>query len=196
VAAVTGAVRGSLTVLASERNRAGYARVANLVDGDAYYWSSADPFHTPGYVRKLRSMGRAVHRHHGLWIAPAAAGFDARLIGGTRVVSRRGGATLRRALDVAATTAPDAIGIISWNEFSENSHIEPSRTYGFQELRTLADVLGAQPPVTADLDSSDSPATGAQYGLPLLGGFVVTLLSGGALLARRRRRHRAVVPPR
>jgi LPXTG-motif cell wall-anchored protein len=202
VASVTRAVRGSLLVLASERNAAAYARLADVVDGDAYYWSSADPFHTPGYARKLRSMGRAVHRRHGLWIAPATAGFDARLIGGTRVVSRRGGATLRRSLDVAATTAPDAVGVISWNEFSENSHIEPSRAYGFQELRTLAQVQGARPPVTADLDSSAAPATGAQYGVPVLAGFAVTLAAGGLLVARRRRGtprghpHRGATPPR
>lgn len=187
VAEVTRGVRGSLTVLASERNRAGYARLANLVDGDAYYWSSADPFHTPGYARKLRSMGRAVHRHHGLWIAPAAAGFDARLIGGTRVVSRRGGATLRRALDVAATTAPDAIGIISWNEFSENSHIEPSERDPGGSLAVLAGLLGARAPDLAD-DSSGAGGGGSWSGAPLAG--AVALLIGGALavIVRRGRR--------
>ncbi len=33
----------------------------------------------------------------------AAPGFDARLVGGTSVVERRGGATLRAELDAAAT---------------------------------------------------------------------------------------------
>src|SRR6185312_8257649 len=130
VASVTSGLRNRLTILASERNVDGYERLAPYVDGDAYYWSSADPFHTPGYARKLDAMADAVHARGGIWIPPAAAGFDARMIGGTKVVPRRGGATLRRALDAATTSSPDAIGIISWTEFTENSYIEPSRRLG------------------------------------------------------------------
>jgi hypothetical protein len=190
VASVTGAVRDRLLVLASEKNAAGYARLAGAVDGDAYYWSSADPLHTPGYAAKLRAMGRTVHRSGGIWIAPAAPGFDARAIGGTKVVPRRGGATLRRALDDATASSPDLIGLISWNEFTENSDVEPSSAHGFQSLHVLADVLHAHVPTAGDLDSSQSSPTGARYGLPLLIGFVAVLLGGTALMSRRRR-----VPP-
>lgn len=187
VAQVTAPLRSSLQVLASEKDPGRYASLAGSVDGDAYYWSSADPFRTPGYAAKLRRMSAAVHRSGGIWVAPAAPGFDARLIGGRKVVPRRGGATLRRSLDQATASSPDVVGLISWNEYSENSHVEPSRAHGFQELRVLADVLGAKAPNDADLDSSQSAPTGGQYGLPLLGGFVVVLLGGAALLSRRRR---------
>jgi hypothetical protein len=185
---VTAGVRDRLLVLASEKQPERYGPIADAVDGNAYYWSSADPMRTPGYPSKLRQLGQVVHRSHGLWIAPAAPGFDARLIGGTRVIPRRDGRTLRRALDVAAASAPDAIGILSWNEFSENSQIEPSKLYGFQSLRVLAGALHATVPGDAGFDSSDSPPTGVAYGLPLLGGFVVVLLGGAALASRRRRR--------
>ena len=43
IAAVTSAVRGSMLVLATEKNVAGFRRVANVTDGDAYYWSSVNP---------------------------------------------------------------------------------------------------------------------------------------------------------
>jgi hypothetical protein len=188
VAGVTRGLPRSMLVLASEKSASAYARVARWFDGDAYYWSSADPLHTPGHVRKLRQMGAAVHRRHGIWVAPAAPGFDARLIGGRTAVPRRGGDTLRRSLDDATTSAPDVLGLISWNEFTENTYVEPSRRYGVQALRVLADVLGAQPPVAGDLDSSRSAATGARYGLPLIGGFAAVLVSGALLLGRRRRR--------
>jgi hypothetical protein len=187
IARVTARVRRSLLVLATEKQPGDYPRLARAVDGDAYYWSSADPLRTPGYESKLRRMSLAVHRGHGLWVAPAAPGFDARLVGGTMVVPRRGGETLRRSLDAAAGSAPDAVGLISWNEFSENSQIEPSASHGFESLRVVADVQNAQPPSTGDFDSSASPPTGAAYGLPLLGGFLAVLLGGGALAARRRR---------
>src|SRR5207302_3297144 len=87
VAGVAARVRPRMLLLASEKNRAGYLRLAGLVDGDAYYWSSVDPLrHARFYPAKLDSMSAAIHAHHGLWIAPAAAGFDARLLGGHIVV--------------------------------------------------------------------------------------------------------------
>jgi hypothetical protein len=188
VAGVTRALPRSMLVLASEKSASAYARVARWFDGDAYYWSSADPLHTPGHLRKLRQMSAAVHRRHGIWVAPAAPGFDARLIGGRTVVPRRAGDTLRRSLDDATASAPDVLGLISWNEFTENTYVEPSRRYGFQALRVLADVLGAQPPVAGDLDSSRSSPTAARDGLPLIGGVAAVLVSGALLLGRRRRR--------
>ena len=167
----------------------GYRRVAELMDGNAYYWGSVNPATYPGYPQKLAQMGRAVHERGGLWIAPAAPGFDARLVGGSSVVERRNGATLRTQLDAATASAPDALGLISWNEFSENTHIEPSRAYGSRYLRVVADVRGAELPDLRDFDSSAPAATGANYGLPLLGGF--GFLLGASILtvvlhARRR----------
>jgi hypothetical protein len=199
VAGVTSALRPAVTVLATEKTLRGIRRLARAVDGDAYYWSSADPLRTPGHVRKLVAMGRAVHRAGGVWIAPATAGFDARLVGGRKTVPRRSGATLRASLDAATASSPDAIGLVSWNEYSENSHIEPSRQYGYQELRTLADVLGSHAEIspTAELDSSSSSSpTGTRHALPLLAGLIAVLL-GGALVARRRRAgyRRGVLPP-
>lgn len=146
--------RDRALILASEKNVADYQRLADIVDGNAYYWSSVNPATHPGYSEKLAAMGDAVHEKGGLWIAPAAAGFDARLIGGTTVVERQDGETLRIEMDSAIQSAPDAIGLISWNEFSENSHIEPSQTYGKRYLQVLAEVRTASAPKVNDFDSS------------------------------------------
>jgi hypothetical protein len=186
VAKVTRGRRNRLLILASEKNADAYRRLAHLVDGDAYYWSSVDPDTFPGYEQKLQGMGATVHRGGGLWIAPAAPGFDARLIGGKMVTPRRNGTTLRRELDAAISSSPDAIGLISWNEFSENSHIEPSRRYGNRYLQVLADINGKTFHSEGDFDSSD-PAGGLAYGLPFLVGFVI-FFGGGVLVLRRRRR--------
>ncbi len=80
----------------------------------------------------------------GIWIPSAAPGFDARKVGGTSVVGRRGGATLREELDAATRSSPDAVGLISWNEFSENTHVEPSVDHGSRYLDVVADVRSAQ----------------------------------------------------
>jgi hypothetical protein len=99
------------------------------------------------YPGKLAGMAAAVHEYGGVWIAPAAPGFDAREIGGERVIERQDGAMLRRQVGAALGSDPDAVGIISWNEFSENSHIEPSCDYGTQDLIVIAALRGGSAPV-------------------------------------------------
>ncbi len=181
VAQVTSTRRERLLLLASERNVAGYERLADFVDGDAYYWSSVNPDTFPGYPEKLAEMSGAVHARRGLWIAPAAPGFDARAIGGTTVVERQDGETLRRQMTAALQSAPDAVGLISWNEFSENSHIEPSLTYGGRYLEVLANMQGAPAPVIENFDSDEPAATRGRNALPLLGALAALL--GGLGLA-------------
>jgi hypothetical protein len=194
VAQVTAGRRGQLLMLASEKNVDGYQRLADIVDGDAYYWSSVNPETFPGYQNKLDDMGKAVHAHGGLWIAPAAPGFDARLVGGSTVVDRKDGQTLRQQMDAAIRASPDVVGIISWNEFSENTHIEPSQDYGTRYLEVLADILGGVAPSATDFDSSEPAATGISYGLPLLGG-LVALIAAGLVIVVRRGNRKGATPP-
>jgi len=80
-----------MLVLATERNVDGYRRVSDVTDGDAYSWSSVNPWTNSYYVEKLADMAAAVHADGKYWMAPFASGFDARLVGGTRDVARRDG---------------------------------------------------------------------------------------------------------
>jgi len=158
------------------------------VDGNAYYWSSVDPTTFPGYVEKLSAMSAAIHDHRGIWVAPAAPGFDARLIGGTRVVDRRGGQTLREELNAALQSNPDAIGIISWNEFSENTHIEPSENYGTMALDVLMGRQTSQPPRVTNFDSSaqgESDAGPVFQPFILLGVFMLAAVSISVVITRQ-----------
>jgi phospholipase C len=186
VGSVTRPLRDGLLILASERNVAGYRRLAGLVDGDAYYWASVNPRTYPDQAGKLRELGRAVHTRGGIWIPSAAPGFDARLVGGTSVVQRRGGDTLREELDAATGSDPDALGLISWNEFSENTHIEPSVRHGSRYLNVVADVRHAKLPQSGEFDSSEPAATGVNYGVPLLGAMALFLIASLGLLLRPR----------
>lgn len=170
-------------LLGSERSAADYQKRAGLFDGDAYYWSSGDPLSTPGYLKRLTDLSAAVHASKGLWLAPASTGYDGRLNGGTTVVDRRNGATLTAAWADAQATNPDGIALISWNEFTENSYVEPSRNYGERYLVVLALLTGAPGPVhnptpspnaiaplapTAQASPSGAPA-GAATGGPTRG---------------------------
>jgi hypothetical protein len=187
VATIADNYRDRLYLLASERTASGFLRLAEVVDGDAYYWSSVDPDTFPGYPEKLAAMGREVHAHGGLWVAPAAPGFDARLLGGTAVVERYDGATLRRQLDAALRSSPDAIGLISWNEFSENTHVEPSLNHGTRMLESLSDRHVSLPPQIVDFDSSAPGTTDpdSSYGLYVVASvFLFVGLSIALLVAR------------
>jgi hypothetical protein len=155
---VTTSVRDSALVLATEKSPEGYQRVARYFDGNAYYWSSVDPQTNGRYQERLAAMSSTVHKSGGLWIAPFAPGFDARLIGGTREVPRRDGETLRMEYNAAVSSSPDALGLISWNEFSENTHVEPSERYQNSALVELISLVRGPsvraPPMT---DDSDDP---------------------------------------
>lgn len=182
------ALRRRVQLLGTERNVDGYRRIANLVDGDLYYWSSVNPDTYPHYGGKLREMSAAIHARGGLWIAPAAPGFDARLLGKTTVVDRNNGATLRTELKAAFRSNPDMVGVISWNEFSENTYIEPSGRYGGRYLRVLAEYLHATPPKIGNFDSDAPAATDYGYSLPLLFGLVLLAVAGVFILSARRNR--------
>jgi hypothetical protein len=87
------------------------------------------------------------------------------------------------------TSAPDALGIISWNEFSENSYIEPSQNYGFTYLNILSEINHLPVPQIGEFDSSEPAATFAEV-LPYskwvaLGGIFTLILSGFIVVARR-----------
>jgi len=81
------------------------------------------------------------------------------------------------------------LGIISWNEFSENSHIEPSQKYGSTYLDIVSEINSLPPPVIGEFDSSEPAATFPEI-LPnsrwiALGGLSVLILTGLIVIARR-----------
>jgi hypothetical protein len=177
-----------ILILASERNVDDYSRLADLVDGNAYYWSSVNPDTFPGYPEKLKAMGEAVHANGGLWVAPAAPGFDARLIGGTTVVDRKDGETLQIQFNTASQSSPDAVGLISWNEFSENSHIEPSENYGNRYLEVLVDMGAIPAPKVNNFDSSEPGITldNMDFNRPIALGLLGLLVVGSLFVLVRR----------
>jgi hypothetical protein len=114
---------------------------AAYLDGDAYYWSSQDPYRNPQSFSQLATLAAAVRSSGSnpdgsrkAWIAPLSPGYDKQLAGGTNCVPRRGGQTMATLFAGNAKTAPDAWGLISWNEVVEGTYIEPLQRYGQQEL--------------------------------------------------------------
>jgi hypothetical protein len=59
----------------------------------------------------------------------------------TDVQARLNGEFLTNSWNGAASSGADAILIVSWNEYYENSHIEPSQAYGTQALDVLRPLI-------------------------------------------------------
>lgn len=176
VAAIHKMLAGRAYLLAASKQVADYEQIADVVDGEAYYWSSANP-RTPATAKKLHEFAASVHAHHGIWICPAAPGFDGRTLGHTRVIDRANGSTFATSLDVAQHSSPDAIGVISWNEWSENTYIEPGQMYGRRELDVLHSfVLSGNGSVQASTQSTSS--TGGSGWTGLRAGGILVLLTG------------------
>lgn len=143
---ISGAYRPRLRILGDETSWT--ADRAPYLDGDAYYWSSQDPYGNPQSFDQLRALAAAV-RGSGrnpdgsakAWIAPLAPGYDKQLSGGNSCVPRRGGETLRRLFAGNRATAPEAWALISWNEISEGTYIDPMTRYGRQDLDVVRSLI-------------------------------------------------------
>lgn len=143
---VSSSFRSSIRVIGDEKvwssSRAPY------LDGDAYYWSSQNPWSNPASFTQLatlaatvRGSGRNADGTAKVWVAPAAPGYNSELIGGTSCVPRRGGETLRTLMSGNGSTSPDAFGFISWNEIAEGTYIDPMTRYGRQSLDALSAII-------------------------------------------------------
>jgi hypothetical protein len=145
---VAAALRSRLRIIGDESSWS--ATRARYLDGDAYYWSSQNPYANPQSFSQLRSLAAAV-RGSGrnpdgsakAWISPLAPGYDDQLAGGSACTPRQGGGTLRRLFAGNATTRPDAWALISWNEIVEGTYVDPMTRYGRQDLDALHSLIAS-----------------------------------------------------
>lgn len=71
-------------------------------------------------------------------------GYDDELLavpGQAHVVDRQNGATYQSLIEIAGFRDPDWILVNSWNQYYENTHIEPSELYGDQYLLQTTDLI-------------------------------------------------------
>ena len=189
VTSVTATRRRRLLILAAVSDLEQYQAISEHVDGNAYYWSSPNPEADGDYAGRLVAFGKAVHAGSGLWVAPVAPGFGSPGAGADRVVDRKDGATLVKELNAATASGPDAIGLISWNVFKDNTQVEPSARYGTHYLDVLAEARGVTGPIVIDFDSSEPGDPKARpANMATLGGMALLFLASvGAIIVRNLR---------
>jgi hypothetical protein len=105
-------------------------------------WASGDANHY------LAERNLIFERGGALYIPSISPGWDEAKVARaenrprpTSPRSRADGAFLSNAWQAARKTESNVIIVTTWNEFMENSHIEPSQVYGTQMLDTLRDLI-------------------------------------------------------
>jgi hypothetical protein len=143
---VSALYRAKLRILGDE-NTWSSAR-APYLDGDAYYWSSQNPYRNPQSFSQLatlasnvRASGLNLDRSRKVWVAPFTPGYNKQIAGGSSCVPRNGGQTLKSLFNGNGATHPDAFGLISWNEITEGSYVDPMTRYGAKDLAALSSQL-------------------------------------------------------
>jgi hypothetical protein len=136
---------GSSVLLAGNEHRLdGWRRgVAPYLDGTHWYWSSQDPYRNPQSFEQVDELADELHRQGKLWLAPLAGGFNISNFGlGDVCVPRNDGETLRRNYAGNLPSEPDIWIVISWNEFLENTYLQPTQRHGTRYTEVLRELLG------------------------------------------------------
>jgi len=139
IQAVSQAVQPYVYLLGDE-TAASWPNDGRYLDGTSYYWSTQDPWNNSRAGSALTELAGLVHADGKRWFAPFIAGYNKQLMGGT-CVERRGTQTLAELWQLNSTTGPDGWFGISWNEFVENTYLEPSKRYGTMYLDALAALI-------------------------------------------------------
>ena len=135
--------RSQLFLIGDERGVDEWNRgVAQYFDGDGWYWSSQNPYKNPRAFDAITRLGNLLHNQNKLWFSPLnggynKSGFD---IGG-QCTPRRDGETMQRVYRGNSASKPDGWMYISWNEFYENTYVEPSVRYGRFYLDALKKLI-------------------------------------------------------
>lgn len=132
-------VHRRLTLIGDEHGLAQWKRgVSSIFDGDGWYWSSQNPYANAQSFVQLRALAFMLHLQHKLWFSPLSVGYNKANFGlGGSCVPRKGAETLLRLYAGNLTSGPDGWMLISWNEFLENTYVEPSLRYGTGSLDVI-----------------------------------------------------------
>ncbi len=139
IQAISRAVEPYVYLLGDE-TAASWPNDGRYLDGTSYYWSTQDPWNNSHAASAVSELAGLVHADGKQWFAPFIAGYNKQLMGGT-CVERRGTQTLTQLWQLNSATHPDGWFGISWNEFVENTYLEPSKRYGSKYLDALSALI-------------------------------------------------------
>jgi hypothetical protein len=129
----------TVTLIGDEHGVAEWQRgVADLFDGDGWYWSAENPYTNSRASTTLSKLSSLLHDQHKVWFSPISPGYNKANFGtGGTCVPRNGSGTLQKIFETNVKSNPDGWMLISWNEFFENTYVEPSALYGNTYLAAI-----------------------------------------------------------
>lgn len=133
---------GASLYLVGDETYASWAADGRYLDAGSYYWSTENPWTNSGAQKQIDSLGSQVKASGKRWFAPVIAGYNDQLAGGG-CVPRYGLQTLDKLWSLNGTSSPAGWFVISWNEFVENTYLEPSTAYGAAYLQELSRLIAA-----------------------------------------------------
>jgi hypothetical protein len=82
------------------------------------------------------------------WVASAFPGFndiykEAGVSEGYGFLDAKDGETFKYTLQLALESDPDAVQLVTWNDYGEGTNIEPTEEYGYQYLTIIQDTIRA-----------------------------------------------------
>jgi hypothetical protein len=82
------------------------------------------------------------------WVASAFPGFydiykEAEVSSGYGYLDSRDGETFKETLQLALDNQPDAIQLVTWNDYGEGTNIEPTNEFGYKYLGIVQDAIRA-----------------------------------------------------
>jgi len=142
VSAAASAVGGGLFLIGDETPTT-VSRDLPYIQGVSWYWSSQNPWTNPQSGQQVAALANAARNAGKKWFSPVIAGFNHELAGGG-CVPRNGLQTLDKLWAANAASKPNGWFAISWNEYVENTYLEPSVRYGTKYLDELARLIRSQ----------------------------------------------------
>jgi hypothetical protein len=139
---VSDAVRSNLYLLGDE-TATSWGRDGRYLDGSSYYWSTENPYANSSAGSSILALGSSIHNAQKRWFAPFIAGYNKQLLGG-KCVPRQNTRTLAAIWQMNARSSPDGWFGISWNEFVENTYLEPTQAFGTSYLDALKRLIGGR----------------------------------------------------
>jgi hypothetical protein len=136
---VSASVESDLYLLGDETANS-WSRDSSYLDGSSYYWSTENPYSNTSAGKSLQSLGTQIHSAQKKWFAPFIAGYNKQLAGGG-CVPRLGTKTLQNIWQLNSQSKPDGWFGISWNEFVENTYLEPSQALSTSYLDALKHLI-------------------------------------------------------
>jgi hypothetical protein len=111
-------------------------------------WASKDGVLTE---QALNDYLTSFYKKASFWdfrVAGAFPGFkdiykDAQVSEGYGFLDARNGETFKSTLQLALANNPDAVQLITWNDYGEGTNIEPTEEYGYQYLGIIQDTIRA-----------------------------------------------------